>query len=393
MTLLAIPLVSGLVGWGTNALAIRMLFSPLRRRGIGPLGWQGILPANAERMARICVRLMTQRLLNVQGAFERLDAERVAELLGPTLERHAVEIVEEIISTRYPKVWETLPNRLRERARERLRAEIPSVVQRFMDELREDLPRYLDIEGLVVQAFANNRALLNQLFWACGGREFRFIARSGLLFGGLFGALQAVVWAFVQPGWFLPATGLLVGWATNWLALKMVFQPREPRKLGPIRWQGLFLRRQQEVSEAYAAFFAQHILTPPALIDAVLRGAASDRLMELLQRYVTDAVDSATGAARPVVQLSVGTEAWRSLKADVGGQLSQRVPGQLRRLHDYAEDALDLETDLCQRLQALPPEDFEQVLRPVFQEDEATLIAVGAALGGVAGVIQWLLVA
>ena len=31
--LLAIPLVSGLIGWSTNALAIRMLFKPVEWKG------------------------------------------------------------------------------------------------------------------------------------------------------------------------------------------------------------------------------------------------------------------------------------------------------------------------------------------------------------------------
>ncbi len=51
--LLAIPLINGLVGWITNALAIRMLFGPIERIGVGVVGWQGVIPAHAERMAGI----------------------------------------------------------------------------------------------------------------------------------------------------------------------------------------------------------------------------------------------------------------------------------------------------------------------------------------------------
>ena len=57
--LLTLPLVSGLIGWGTNALAIRMLFNPLEGVGLWRIGWRGVLPANAERMATFCVQLMT----------------------------------------------------------------------------------------------------------------------------------------------------------------------------------------------------------------------------------------------------------------------------------------------------------------------------------------------
>ena len=42
--------------------------------------------------------------------------------------------------------------------------------------------------------------------------------------------------------------------------------------------------------------------------------------------------------------------------------------------------------------QHMPSDQFEQVLRPLFRQDERTLIIVGAALGSIAGCIQWLLV-
>ena len=262
-----------------------------------------------------------------------------------------------------------------------------------MEELREDLDRYLAVEALVVDAFVGNKALLNELFWRCGRSEFLFIARSGLIFGGLFGCAQAAVWMAVQPTWFLPVTGLLIGWLTNWLALKMVFEPQEPRRLGPIRWQGLFLMRQPEVSEAYAAFFAERILHPEALVDAVLRGPATDRIMQLMQRYVSQSVDHASGHARPILQLAVGTDEWLRLKGDISAGLVDKVPGELERVHQYTGEALDLKAELTTKLKGLSPAQFEQVLRPLFRQDERTLIAVGAILGGVAGCIQWLIVA
>ena len=390
--LLIIPAVASLIGWSTNALAIQMLFKPIKRVGWRWIGWQGVLPAHAERLATTCVRLMTSRLLDVKAVFARIDPEQITGLLSPTLEKHSQEIVEDVLSQRFPKLWETLPERLREEARQRLRTEIPQVVIKLMDELRQDLTRYLDIEALVVNSFVRNRELLNELFWKCGRREFLFLAHSGLLFGGLFGMVQAAVWYFVQPSWFLPVTGLLVGWATNWLALKMIFEPLEAKKVGPFYWHGLFLRRQSEVSEAYARFFAEKILHPQALVNAVLEGPATERLAGQLQRYVSQAVDHASGAARPVVTLMIGSTEWVETKREISVRLAMAVPGELDRVHDYTEEALELENELCTNLKRLTPPEFEQVLRPLFQEDETTLIAIGAVLGGVAGILQWTLV-
>ena len=61
-----IPVISGLIGWGTNALAVKMLFAPVARRGWGLLGWQGVIPANAERMAKDNVKMIQTQLVDSQ---------------------------------------------------------------------------------------------------------------------------------------------------------------------------------------------------------------------------------------------------------------------------------------------------------------------------------------
>lgn len=40
----------------------------------------------------------------------------------------------------------------------------------------------------------------------------------------------------------------MVGYITNWLAIKLIFEPVDPVKMGPFVLQGLFLKRQDEVS-------------------------------------------------------------------------------------------------------------------------------------------------
>lgn len=63
----------------------------------------------------------------------------------------------------------------------------------------------------------------------CGTPEFRFIERSGFFFGFLFGLIQMLIFVFYDSWWVLPAFGFIVGYATNYIALYMIFRPLEPR--------------------------------------------------------------------------------------------------------------------------------------------------------------------
>ena len=44
---LTIPVVSALVGFGTNWLAVKIMMYPVEFARIGPIGWQGVVPANS----------------------------------------------------------------------------------------------------------------------------------------------------------------------------------------------------------------------------------------------------------------------------------------------------------------------------------------------------------
>lgn len=54
--------------------------------------------------------------------------------------------------------------------------------------------------------------------------------------------------------------------------------------------------------------------------------------------------------------------------------------------------ALDLEHTIIDKMSQLTNEEYESILRPVFKDDEPTMIAVGAILGGVVGELQVVLI-
>lgn len=68
------------------------------------------------------------------------------------------------------------------------------------------------------------------------------------------------------------------------------------------------------------------------------------------------------------------------------------MPKPIESIINYSDEAFDLEKTLSSKMKALPPDEFVGVLPPAFQEEEFTLIMVGAVLGGVAGLLQYLVV-
>lgn len=388
---LSMPLVAAVIGYVTKLVAIRMMFEPLEFVGLKApyLGWQGIVPRRAARMATIACDTITARLISPKEIFGRLDAERVAREIEQPLLEDVERITHEVMEHYQPRLWEMMPENLRAVVINRVKAEAPEVVRQIMDDVKTHLDSVFDLKAMVVGNLVRQKELLNRIFRESGREEFRFIARSGIYFGSVIGVVQAVTWMLTHSPLVMPVFGLFTGWFTDWLALKMIFRPREPKRyLGLFTWQGLFLKRRKEVAAEYGALIASEIITPHNIIQAVLSGPLSDRLFAMVQQHVQKMVDDQAGMAKPFLVFAVGTARYKAMKQMVVQKMMERLPRTLEHVERYAADAMDIRTTLVTKLQQLTPAEFEGILRPAFQQDEWILIAVGAMLGFLVGELQ-----
>lgn len=390
MLYLSMPLVAAAIGFVTKIVAIKMMFEPIEFVGIKPIfGWQGIVPRKAAIMAGIACDTMTEKLIKPEDVFGKLDPERIAqEIEGPLLES-VEEITREVAAHYSPGLWESAPESVKNLIIRHIQKEAPKIVQQIMIDVKTNIDSVFDLKDMVVTNLLRDKPLLNRIFLEAGSGEFRFIRNCGAVFGFAIGIVQLIAWALTHEPLIMPIFGLFTGWFTDWLALKMVFNPKYPKKyFGIFEWQGLFLKRRSQVSAEYGRLIASEIVTPHNILDAVLRGPLSDRLFNMVQKQVQKVIDEQSGVAKPFVVFAVGSGRYQEMKRLVAQEIMKRLPDTLSHMESYAADAMDLENTLAEKMTELSIEEFENLLHPAFQQDEWILIAVGAALGGIVGELQ-----
>ena len=387
---LSMPLVAGAIGYVTNVIAIKMMFHPLEFVGIKEpwLGWQGIVPRKCAKMARIACDTMVPRLITEKEIFSRLNPAEVAKILGPPDHEQLRALVDDIMREHNPELWALLPERIKDMAVRRVRIDNEAVVTRILNGMVDEIDHVFDLKEMVVEALMRDKALINRIFLETGKAEFRFIGHSGFYFGFLFGLFQMVGWAFFKTDWQLPVFGLVVGYLTNFLALKMIFRPQKPTRVGPFTVQGMFHKRQAEVARDYSRLVADEVINPSNISEAVLKGPRRDYAAGLVGRFLRDEVDTQLGAAKTAVLAAMGRDRFHAAQDAAADYTVERLPELVRPIDAYAKEAMNLGETLSERLASLPPDEFEGMLRPAFKEDEWILIAVGAALGFVVGVLQ-----
>lgn len=390
--MLSIPVVAGIIGWGTNILALKMTFYPynfigIRWKGKKIIGWQGIVPSKARVLASRSVDMITTKLIDVGEQFSKINPKIVAKEMEPRMLDLTRNIFEEALATEVP-MWKLLSEKQKDIIFKKAVKEIPKVTEEIMSEVREHITEIFNLKKMAVEQLVQNKPLMNRIFLEVGSKEFKFIEYSGFYFGFLFGVLQMLVWIPYREWWILPVGGLIVGYLTNWLALKLIFSPTEPRYFLGMKFQGLFIKRQVEVSKGYSKIIAENIMTMPKIFDAIFNGPSSDKLVRIIEKHVNESIDQTVGYGSVLLRLTSGSDSYERVKSIACQRLVEEIPEHIHLIFDYAKQALDIEHTLDEKMTSLSAEEFVGFLRPVFQEDELKLIIVGAILGLIAGFMQ-----
>jgi len=386
---LLMPLIAGFVGYVTKIMALEMMFLPLEFKGIRPyLGWQGVVPRKASKMAESATDLLLGRLLTLEELIARLDLQRMVGEVEQHLMLITDRMIREVGENYLPEYWHRLPNFVQFAVIKRVQKEIPEIAESIWADIRRDPDYYIDIKHLLVSNLTKDKALLNRIFRQIGGKEFVFFRNAGFWFGLVLGCIQLLCWLIWHEPWLMPLFGGLVGLFSDWVALTLLFRPLNKVRVLGFSFQGKFIARQKEVAKDYAGLIAKELLTPANMIEELMRGESADRLVDLIQKHIEIASNEQFGRSGALVKYALGSNKLTEIKAYVVSKSIEVIPEASQEVEAYAMDALDIKDTLVSRMDTLNPYEFESLLRPAFKEDEKTLILAGAILGFIIGELQ-----
>lgn len=416
ISLATIPIFTGVIGYVTNWTGVWMLFEPVRFKGItipglrrvaemlprkiqdvpgimnGGLGWQGIIPSRAAKMGSIAVDKGIAKLGGASEFYQRLEPERMAEHIVDSSRTDIRELVETAVRREHPQLWRELTPDLREAVHDRVERQFPEIVHTVTDEIGRNIDQLLDVKLMVIRKIEERPELGNKIFKSVGDKELKFIINFGFFFGFLCGIPTAGAYYLVHSAWTLIVLGMVTGWLTNWIAILMIFEPVEERRVwGVFKWQGLFIRRQREVADIYAEVISEDIITLENIGDELLHGASADRTRQMVQTALRPAIDQAVGGVRPLVRLAVGPQEYDAIRETVALEGVKYTMTPLRDEDFVREQGRRIKTLIARRMREMDPCDFSEMLRSAMKQDEWLLIAHGAVLGIVGGGLHALL--
>ena len=385
-TYLLIPVSCGVIGYVTNVAAVKMMFYPVHFKGIRPfLGWRGIIPSNAVALVKNTHRLVMERLVSLKEIFGKSDTSTLLNAREPQIRTLVDSKVREGAEKFAGPMWGAMSPEIQHQVIQQFTEAALRSTERLLQRVTREIETLIDLEGMSVYAAKNDPEFMNRMFLDVGKKEFIFIERSGLYFGFLFGLVQMISWYFLPSWWLLPVFGLFVGWATNAIAIKLIFEPREPKRLLGLKVQGLFHQRQQEVSEEFGRLVASVVFSDERLIQELSKPESRKIIETWAEEEIEHFIEELGSHPMRAMIPDALIESLRGEFTEVFAAEFEAGDGLLQGIASQSEP---LRKELQSKMKALDPVSFENVLRPAFQAEEWKLIAAGAVLGFGAGFLQ-----
>lgn len=188
----------------------------------------------------------------------------------------------------------------------------------------------------------------------------------------------------------IPLLGGVIGWVTNWIAVKMIFRPIKPRRFLGIRVQGLIGRRQKDLARSVGEVVGDHLVQHDDIIKGFRNVDLDAMLTEVLERGMAPKIEELRNL--PLIGGFLTPERIKDLRAGIVKQVMKQQDVIFEKLEEAVEKGLDVQELVEKKVAAFPVQKLESIVLKVARRELRAIEWLGGVLGVLIGVLQVLLI-
>ena len=190
-------------------------------------------------------------------------------------------------------------------------------------------------------------------------------------------------WLFIIP--FIAA---FIGWLTNWLAIKMLFHPRNPKKIMGITIQGIFPKRQKLLAEKLGKLISKEFLSFEEIEQKITDPNKLRKVLPMIENHVNEFLRVKMTKEMPFLSMFIGDKTIGSLKTAFMQEIELIFPVVMKQFAGNMKEELDLESIVTQKVTAFSSDKLEEILMQIMSKEFRFVEVIGAVIGFLIGLLQ-----
>ena len=187
---------------------------------------------------------------------------------------------------------------------------------------------------------------------------------------------------------FISAT---IGWITNWVAIKMLFRPHKEINFGLFKIQGLIPKRRAEIGSGIANIIQNELISVKDVISNIDREEFSKRLDSSIDKVLEKNLKAKVKEKFPVLQMFFTDRMAKDVSNTIKDIIMENQEKIFEIFSNYAEENINFEVIISDKISNFSLDKLEEIITLLAKKELKHIEVIGAILGGLIGVAQYLI--
>ena len=189
----------------------------------------------------------------------------------------------------------------------------------------------------------------------------------------------------------LPVIAALIGWATNFVAIKMLFHPQDPKKILGLTFQGVFPKRQKQIALRLGELVANELFSIKDVVQKIEELSTRPDALEEVGKRIEKTIREKLVAAFPMLSMFLSDEMIEKVTKLFQSELEDFLRVSAQGLAAKVEDSVDIKSLVEEKVRCFSSNKIEVLLLSFMEQEFRFIEKIGAVLGLIIGCIQVLL--
>ncbi len=178
-----------------------------------------------------------------------------------------------------------------------------------------------------------------------------------------------------------------IGWFTNWVAIQMLFHPRQPMRIFFWKWQGLIPRRQQQLAAEAAEIIEREIMQQHMIVHEIRKIELGPYLEEAAHTLVWERIGPQLRSI-PLLGGFINDNTLAKFEVIAAAAMKDESGPLMEKVATQFEASVNLKQLIEDNIAAFDLERLEAIVNQVAKREFRTIERLGAVLGFLIGCVQ-----
>jgi uncharacterized membrane protein YheB (UPF0754 family) len=196
-------------------------------------------------------------------------------------------------------------------------------------------------------------------------------------------------WKLIYNIITIPVFSAFVGWVTTFLAIKMIFRPREPKRIFGLTFQGIVPKKRHVIAMSIGRSVERNMISVEDFEEIIAKINLEEEIGKIIDKYV----DEKFAPASEKSFVGRGYNAFmggmkNSTKAYLTKEISKNASAVIKSFVERVETEFDIQDIVAKRIDTFDIETLENVVLGFTKGEFKFLEIMGGVFGFIIGIAQ-----